>query len=137
METHPYLFFNGRCDEAIEFYKAALGAKLEMLLRYKDCPEPPTAGPFPPQMLDRVMHAALRIGDSTVNLSDGQCTGDPVFSGFNLSVTVCSDADADRFITSLADGGKISMPPGRTFFSTRFGMVTDRFGMGWIVLVQG
>jgi PhnB protein len=136
MQVQPYLFFDGRCDEAIGFYTKALGAKVQMVMRYKECPEPQAVAKFPPEMLDKVMHASLTIGDSTVMLSDGHCTGKPTFSGFSLSLPVSSDAEADRVFNALADGGNITMPLGKTFFSSRFGMVSDRFGVGWMVLVQ-
>jgi PhnB protein len=134
MKVDPYLFFDGRCDEAIEFYESALSAKVQMLMRYKQCPEP--SAKFAPEMMDKVMHASLRIGESSVMLSDGHCTGKPSFSGFSISLTVASEAEADRVFGALAEGGKVGMPLGKTFFSPRFGMVTDRFGVGWMVIVQ-
>jgi PhnB protein len=137
MQVNPYLFFEGRCDEAIKFYQGALGAQLLMLTRYKDSPDVPVPGKLPTEMLEKVMHASLRIGDSTVFLSDGHCTGTAAFSGFQLSVTVPSESEADRVFNALADGGKVGMPLAKTFFSPRFGMLTDRFGVRWMVYVQG
>jgi len=134
MKVEPYLFFDGRCDEAIGFYKSALGAKVQMVMRYKQCREP--SAKFAPEMMDKVMHASLSIGDSSVMLSDGHCTGKTNFSGFSISLTVSSEAEADRVFGTLAEGGKVGMPLGKTFFSARFGMVTDRFGVGWMVIVQ-
>jgi PhnB protein len=131
-QIQPYLFYNGRCDEAIEFYRQALGAEVTMLMRYKESPEPTTHG-----APDKVMHASLRIGDSTVLVSDGQCSGQTNFQGFALSLTVANDAEAERFFTALADGGRVQMPLGKTSFSPRFGMVVDRFGVMWIVYVAG
>ncbi len=136
MQVQSYLFFDGRCEEAIEFYRKALGAEVEMLMRFKDCPEPPPAGTFPPGSENKVMHASLKIGDTNVLASDSQCAGQPSFQGFGLALTVPSEADADRVFAALADGGQVQMPLGKTFFSPRFGMVADRFGVTWMVLVE-
>jgi PhnB protein len=136
MQVQPYLFFEGRCEEAIEFYKGALGAKVTMLMRFKECPEPPPSGPFPPEMLNKVMHASLRIGDSTVLVSDGHCANKATFAGFTLALPVKTEAEAERLFAALGNGGKVGMPLAKTFFSPRFGMVTDRFGVAWMVLVQ-
>jgi PhnB protein len=135
--VQAYLSFDGRCDEAIEFYKKALGAKVNMLMRFKESPEPPPSGQFPPEILDKVMHASLRIGDSTVMASDGRCQGKPNFSGICLNLTVSNDAEAEQRFAALAEGGKVTMPMAKTFFSSRFGMVTDRLGVPWMVYVQG
>ena len=132
--VQPYLFFDGRCEEAIEFYRQALGAEVNMLMRYKDSPEPPPPGCAPPDS-NKVMHANLRIGETQVMASDGRCTGKPKFEGFALSLTVKTEAAADKAFKALADGGEIQMPLAKTFFSARFGMVTDRFGVMWMVLV--
>jgi PhnB protein len=131
MVVQPYIFFDGRCEEAIEFYRKALGAEVKMLARFKDAPPGGDMGAPP----DKIMHATLRIGDSEVMFSDGHCTGKPVFSGFSLSATVRDDAEAKRVFDALADGGHVQMPLGKTFFSTSFGMVSDRFGMGWMIYV--
>ena len=136
MHVQPYLNFDGHCDEAIEFYKKALGAKVEMLMRYKDCPEGECASQFPPEMGTKVMHSTLRIGDSVMNASDGRCQGKTTVSGISLSLGVDDDAEAERVFAALGEGGKVGMPMGKTFFSSRFGMVTDRFGIMWMVLVQ-
>jgi len=132
MQVQPYLFFEGRCMEAIEFYRRALGAEVQMVMRYKDAPEPAMA---PPGAEDKVMHAALRIGSATVLASDGRCQGTPQFTGFSLSLTVANEAEADRLFAALADGGQVQAPLTKTFFSPRFGMVADRFGVGWMVYV--
>ncbi len=135
MKTEPYLVFEGRCEEALEFYKRALGAEVNMLLRYRDSPEPPPPGRLPPGSENKVMHANLRIGDTTLLASDGMCSGQPGFHGFSLSLTVPDVAAADRLFAALADGGQVQMPLAKTFFSPRFGMLTDRFGVGWMVYV--
>jgi len=132
----PYLFFEGRCQQAIEFYQAALGAKIDMLMRYSDSPEPPPPGMIPPGSGDKVMHAALRIGDAVLLLSDGDCSGSPGFSGISLSLTAASIDDAQRKFSALAEAGKVQMPLGSTFFSPCFGMVEDRFGVCWMIIVQ-
>jgi PhnB protein len=135
MNIEPYLFFNGRCEEAIEFYKKALGAEVIMLMRFKDSPEPHQPGMLPPGSDDKIMHVSLRVGDTTVMASDGRCTGKTDFQGFALSVPVVNDADAERKFTALSDGGQVQMPLTKTFWSPRFGMVADRFGVLWMVAV--
>ncbi|WP_119460095.1 VOC family protein [Rhodospirillaceae bacterium SYSU D60014] len=136
MQVQPYLFFNGRCEEAIEFYRGALGAEVTELMRFKEHPEPPASGMVPPGSEDKIMHASLRIGDATVMASDGMCMGQPSFQGFALTLTAPSEAEAKRLFTTLAEGGQVRMPLGKTFFSPCFGMVADRFGMGWMVIVE-
>lgn len=135
MLIQPYLFFDGRCEEAAEFYRSKLGAEVTMLMRFKDNPEPPQPGMVPPGAEDKVMHMSLRIGDSTVLMSDGQCLGQPSFQGFSLTISVQDDAEAERVFAALGDGGQVRMPLGKTFFSSSFGMLADRFGVGWMVLV--
>jgi PhnB protein len=135
-EVGPYLFFDGRCEEAIEFYRKALGAEVDMLMRFKDSPEPQQPGMVPPGSENKVMHANLRIGGNQVMASDGRCGGKPHFDGFALSLGVATEAEADQRFKALADGGKVQMPLTKTFFSPRFGMVADRFGVMWMVIVQ-
>jgi len=138
MQIQPYLFnFNGRCEEAIEFYKKALGAKVDRLMHFKDCPEPPPQG-MNPAVADKVMHASLRIGDSTLFLSDGRCQTGATFEGVSLSLSAANDAEAQKLFAALADGGKVNMPLTKTFFSPSFGMLTDRFGVSWMIItLQG
>jgi PhnB protein len=135
MQVQPYLFFDGRCEEAVEFYRKTLGAEVTMLMRFKDSPEPHQPGMVSAGSEDKVMHASFRIGDSAVMASDGRCLGQPSFEGFSLSLTVPDDAEAERLFTSLSDRGKVQMPLTKTFFSSRFGMVADRFGVSWMVYV--
>jgi PhnB protein len=130
--VQPYLFFDGRCEEAIAFYRKAIGAELEMLMHFKDSPEPSMCAPG---AADKVMHASFRVGDTTVMASDGRCEGRPNFQGFSLSLTAPTEADADRLFAALADGGQVQMPLAKTFFSPRFGMVADHFGVSWMILV--
>ena len=132
MLVQPYLFFDGRCEEAVEFYKGALGAEVTMLMRFKDNPEP-QANPTGAE--DKVMHTSFRIGDTTVMGSDGRCQGRPSFQGFALSLTAPNDAEAERLFAALAEGGQVQMPLAKTFFSSRFGMVADRFGVPWMIVV--
>lgn len=131
----PYLFFEGRCDEAIEFYRKGLGAEVEMLVRYKDSPEPPPPGMLPPGFEDKIMHATLRIGGAVLMVSDGGCEGDVVlkFDGFRLSLALPTEAAAQSAFAALSDGGQVVLPLTKTFWSPCFGMVTDRFGVGWMV----
>jgi PhnB protein len=135
MQIQPYLFFDGRCEEAVKFYHKALGAEVTMLMRYKDSPEPPRPGMIPPGSENKVMHSSFRIGETTVMASDGHCLGKPSFQGFSLSLTAPNVAEADRKFAALADGGKVQMPLAKTFFSPRFGMVADRFGVSWMIIV--
>ena len=135
MPVEPYLFFDGRCEEAVEFYKKALGAEVIMLMRFNESPEPHPPGMLPPGSENKVMHVSFRIGDTTVMASDGRCTGQTSFQGFSLSLTAANEAEADRIFAALADGGQVQMPLDRTFWSPRFGMVADRFGLAWMVTV--
>jgi PhnB protein len=130
----PYLFLDGKCEEAIGFYQRALGAQINMLSRYKDSPEPPPPGCAPADS-NKVMHAQIRIGQTVIMASDGRATGNPKFEGFALSLTLPTPTEVDKAFAALADGGKIEMPLAKTFFSARFGMVVDRFGVFWMLLV--
>ncbi|MCO6429067.1 VOC family protein [Nitrosomonas communis] len=130
----PYLFFGGRCEEALDFYRTALGAQVEMLLRHKDSPEPPPPGMLQAGFDNKIMHAAFRIGGSTLMASDG-CQEGANFGGFSLSLTVPAVTEAERAFAVLADGGQVQMPLTKTFWSPCFGMVTDRFGISWMINV--
>jgi PhnB protein len=133
MNLQPYLFFEGRAEEAIEFYKKAVGAKVEMLMHWKDCPD---KNACTPQNADKIMHAAVTIGDSRVLMSDGNCQGKPDFKGFSLTISAKSEAEADKFFDALSAGGEVRQPMVKTFFSPKFGMCADKFGVGWMVLVD-
>jgi PhnB protein len=135
MSIQPYLFFDGRCEEAIEFYRRALDADVGVLMRYRESPEPPPPGMVPPGMEDKVMHANFRVGDSVVMAADDCTRTSANFQGFHLCLTVADPAEAERRFLNLAEGGQISMALTKTFFSPRFGMVTDRFGVSWMVIV--
>lgn len=130
--VQPYLFFGGRCEEALEFYKSALGATVDMLMRYSDSPEPAPPGMIPAGYANKVMHAEVRIGSTTIMASDG-CGDTSPFAGFSLSISVATEAEADICVDALAVGGKVTMPLAKTFWSPRFGMLTDKFGMGWMI----
>ncbi len=132
MLIEPYLSFEGRCDEAIEFYRSALGAEVTMLMRFKESPDP---GMCTADNKEKVMHAELRIGETTIMASDGRCQGPPNFQGFSLSISVAHEAEAERLFTALSEGGKVEMPLARTFWSPLFGMVADRFGVSWLINV--
>ena len=136
MHVQPYLFLDGRCEEALEFYRSTLGAEITMLMRFKESPEPPQPGMVPPGSDNKVMHSSFRIGDTTLMASDGRCLGKPTFQGFSLSLTVPDDAEAERLFAALGKGGQVQAPLTKTFFSSRFGMVADRFGVSWMVIVQ-
>ena len=132
MNVQPYLFFDGQCDEALEFYKKAIGAAPKVLMRFKDAPD---KSMITPGVEDKVMHAQVQIGDATVLMSDGRCQGKTNFQGFALTIVANNEAEADKTFAALSDGGQVTMPMAKTFFSPRFGMLTDKFGVGWMVIV--
>jgi PhnB protein len=132
MHIQPYLFFDGRCDEALAFYKKALGAEPTMLMRFKDAPD---QSMISPGSADKVMHGQVKIGDTTVLMSDGRCLGKPNFQGFALTVHAKDEAEADKLFAALGEGGQVTMPLAKTFFSRKFGMLADKFGVGWMVIV--
>jgi PhnB protein len=132
VQVQPYLFFDGRCDEALEFYKKTIGADVKMLMRFKDAPD---QSMITPGAENKIMHAQVQIGDTTVLASDGRCLGKPNFQGFALTIMAKSEAEADKLFAALGDGGQVTMPLAKTFFSPRFGMLADKFGVGWMVLV--
>lgn len=140
MQIQAYLFFDGRCEEALNFYRDTLGAKVEMMMRFKDNPDPPTEADAsngcaqPPGSEEKIMHASFRIGDSVLMASDGNCGGHPAFQGFALTVEAHDDDHARQLFGALSAGGQIQMPLQKTFFSSSFGMVADRFGVGWMVI---
>lgn len=133
MQVEPYLFFEGRCEEALAFYRKTLGAEVTALMRYKESPDP---GMIRPGTENKVMHANVRIGDSTLMASDGLCGGDAAFRGFSLSLSLPDEAEAKRLFAALTEGGQVEMPLTKTFWSPCFGMVTDRFGVSWMILVM-
>jgi PhnB protein len=133
MNIQPYLFFDGRCEEAIAFYQQTLGAEVGMLMRWKDSPDKSMCTPT---NAEKVMHSSLRIGEATVMMSDGRNTGHPDFKGFALSLIPSTPAEAEKLFNALADGGAVQMPLGKTFFSPSFGMVADKFGVSWMIVVM-
>ena len=133
MQVQPYLFFDGRCDEAIEFYKKAIGAKVGMLMRWKDSPDKSMCTA---SNADKVMHAQFEIGDTKVLASDGRNSGQPKFDGFALTIAANTEAEADKMFGALGEGGQVTMPMAKTFFSPRFGMLADKFGVPWMIMVQ-
>lgn len=136
MQVQPYLFFDGRCEEALEFYKKALGAKVESTMRFKESPEPMPAGSVPPGTDDKILHSQLRIGESVLLASDGHANGKPKFEGFGLALPMADSARAKQVFDALSVGGNVKMPLAKTFFSPQFGMVADRFGVTWMVMVE-
>ena len=134
MQVLPYLFFDGRAEEAVAFYRKTLGAEVTMLMHFKDSPDPQMCEPNSPNA-NKVMHMSLRIGESTILGSDGRCTGQPNFQGFALALHPASVAEAERLFAALSEGGQVQMPLTKTFFSPSFGMLADRFGVGWMVVV--
>ena len=139
MQVQPYLFFDGRAEEAFDFYRKAIGAEVKMLMRFSESPEPTQQSPegcASPGAPDKIMHAELRIGETTIMASDGHCAGTPEFKGFGLSLNPTTDAEAKKLFDALADGGHVVQPLVKTFFSSSFGMVGDKFGVMWMVAVQ-
>ena len=136
MNVNPYLSFEGRCDEAIGFYKKAVGAEVKMLMRFKDMPPSCPEGSIPPGSENKVLHAELRIGDSTVFATDGHGQGQLKFHGISLSVSASNDAEAAKLFSALGEGGQVTMPLGKTFFASSFGMLNDRFGVSWMIVAQ-
>jgi len=139
MLVQPYLSFEGRCEEALDFYKKAVGAKVEMLMRFKDNPEKDKMGDgcaAPPASDDKIMHSSFRVGDSLVMATDGMCQGKAEFKGISLTLNPKTEAEADKLFNALADGGQVQMPLTKTFFSPKFGMVADKFGVHWMVVVE-
>jgi PhnB protein len=133
MNLQPYLFFDGKCEEALDFYKQAVGAEPKTLLRFKDAPDQSMVSPG---SNDKIMHAHVQIGDTAVLMSDGRCLGKASFQGFALTINATSETEADKLFGALSEGGQVTMPLAKTFFSPRFGMLTDKFGVGWMVIVQ-
>jgi len=133
MQVQPYLNFDGGCEEALQFYKSALGAEVTTLMRCKDAPD---SGMIKPGLEDKVLHSSFRVGDSTIMASDGYCQGKPEFRGVSLTIIVPEEADAKRLFAALSEGGEVRMPLAKTFFSPLFGMVADRFRVSWMIIVR-
>ena len=136
MQIQPHLSFEGRCEEAVEFYRKAVGAEVTFMARFKDIPGPQPPGSIPPGGENKIMHTSFRIGDSVLMASDGHCTGKGSFQGIQLAIQVKDAATADRVFNGLSEGGQVKMPLMQTFWSPRFGMVTDKFGVEWMVNVD-
>ena len=137
MQVLPYLNFDGRCEEAIEFYRRTLGAEVEMMMRFKDSPEPCAPGMLPPGSENKVMHASFRIGETKLMASDCHAAGNASFQGISLAINPAVEAKAKKIFTALAEGGKVMQPLSKTFFSPAFGVVSDRFGVTWMIHVEG
>jgi len=136
MTVQPYLFFDGKCEEALEFYKSAIGAEVEMLMRFSENPDKPDPSNMPPNSENKVMHAAFKVGDTQILASDGHCNGKPSFQGFGLTLGAKSDAEAETLFGAVGKGGQVLQPLTKTFFASKFGMVTDRFGIMWMVIAE-
>ena len=135
MKVQTYLFFEGRCEEALDFYRRALSAEIGQVLRFRDNPDDPDHTMFPPGAADMIMHAEMTLGETSIFLSDGRCSGAPTFTGTALTMVVAQTAQAETLFRVLAETGQIRMPLQKTFFSPAFGMVTDQFGVGWMIYV--
>jgi PhnB protein len=136
MKVQPYLFFDGRCEEALDYYKKTVGADVTFMMRFKESPDKEACASMPPNAGEKIMHAAFKIGETLIMASDGMSSGNPEFKGFSLSIHSNSEAEADKLFNALADGGKVQAPISKTFFARKFGMVADKFGMNWMVIVE-
>lgn len=136
MHVQAYLFFDGRCEEALDFYRSAIGATDINIMRNRESPEPHPPGMIPPGAENKVMHSSFRVGDTVVMASDGHCKGQPKFEGMSLTISADSVADAERLFAALGNGGRTDMPLGKTFFAPAFGMLHDRFGVSWMVIAD-
>jgi PhnB protein len=136
MQVNPYLSFEGRCEEAVEFYKKAVGAKMEFMMRYKEAPDKPPEGMVAPGSENKIMHCSFMIGDSRIMATDGGCTGGGKFEGISLALSSKTAAETEKLFKGLSEGGQVQMPLGKTFFSPSFGMVQDKFGIGWMVVTE-
>jgi PhnB protein len=135
MRVEPYLSFEGRCEEALEFYRSALGAQIMMMMRFSEAPDPQAAKMLPPGSEKKIMHSTFKIGDSTLHAADGRMSGKPAFQGVSLTLYAKDDAEAQRLFKELAKGGQVQMPLEKTFFASSFGSVHDRFGVQWMLMV--
>jgi len=131
--VQPYIFFDGKCEEALEFYKGAIGAKVDMMMRFKEAPD---QSQMQPNTGEKVMHAAFHVGTTQVLASDGHCAGKPSFQGFGLALTAKNAAEAEKLFASVGNGGQVLQPLTKTFFASKFGMVTDKFGIMWMVMAE-
>jgi len=134
MLVQPYLFFDGKCEEALNYYKSKLGAKVDMMMRFKESPEPASMQGLPANAGDKIMHSSFHIGDTMLMASDGMCGGKPNFQGLSLSIAVDDDATAERLFNALKADGQAQMPMSETFFASRFGVVADKFGVSWMII---
>jgi len=136
MNVEPYLSFEGRCEEALNFYQKVLGAEVTVMMRFSESPEPCDPGMVPPGSENKILHATFRIGKATLMASDGGCVGATKFEGISLALSVADTAAAEKVFAALADGGQVQMPLMKTFFSPSFGIVNDKFGVSWMVVVE-
>ena len=131
--VQPYIFFDGKCEEALEFYKGAIGAKVDMMMRFKEAPD---QSQMQPNTGEKVMHAAFHVGTTQVLASDGHCAGKPSFQGFGLALNAKNDAEAEKLFAAVGNGGQVLQPLTKTFFASKFGMVADKFGIMWMVMAE-
>ena len=137
MQVQPYIYFDGRCEEAVNFYRTALNAEVTMMIRFKENPEAQANHMGGKELDEKIMHASFKVGQTDVMASDGYAKGKPEFKGISLSVSTATEAEAKKIFSALSDGGTVTMPLSKTFYSPCFGMVTDKFGVSWMVIVPG
>jgi PhnB protein len=135
MPITAYLNFEGRCEEALEFYKKAIGAEVGAIMRNRESPEAPPPGMLPPNSGDKVLHGEFKVKETLLMASDGSCSGTPKFEGISLTYPADTPAEAESVFAALSEGGQVQMPLTKTFFSPKFGMLADKFGVGWMVIV--
>ena len=133
MDVQPYLSFEGRAQEALDFYKSAVGATVDVIMHFKDAP-PEVQAQMSPDSREKIMHAAFRLGDTQLFASDGRCTGKASFSGVSLTINAASNEEAEKLFGALGKGGQVTMPMSETFFAYRFGILADKFGVNWMIL---
>ena len=130
----PYLMFGGRCQEALDFYKTALSAQVDMVMLFNQSPEPAPEGMLPEGFGEKIMHSSFRVGDAVIFAGDGNKEG-AVTNGFSLTLLLSTEAEVTKAFEGLSEGGQVQMPVGKTFWSPWFGMVTDKFGVDWMLSV--
>jgi len=136
MDVQTTLNFYGRTEEAVAFYGRAVDAETLFLLRFRDRPDYAQSRPG---LEDKIFHATLRLGATLVMASDCGCEHSPseaAFAGFSLALRVETPEKAERFFNALSEGGQVQIPMRETFFATRYGIVVDRFGLSWKIMIE-
>ena len=133
MRVESYLFFKGQCEEAMNFYKDTVGLEVLFMMRFSESPDQSMTQPG---MEDKIMHASVKIGDTPLMMSDGDCNGEMEFKGSSLSIGLDNEDEAKRIFDAMSAGGTVTMPLMKTFWSPCFGMFKDKFGIDWMINVD-